>query len=171
MWVANRPTGRSHASAATARQMVRSRSAGARRARVRRRLAVGRRRRRARRRQLDPGSNKVLQPIEAVNAPRSLVVAAGALWVVSGADGSVRRIEIGREHASREIPLGVKATAIAAGAGAIWVTSEEAGTVTRIDPRSGAVVAGSPSATGRPPSRRGRERCGSSTAVTAPSRA
>ena len=60
--------------------------------------------------QIDPGSNKVLQRIAAANAPKSLAVAAGALWVVSGADGSVRRIEI-RRGASRQISLGVKATA------------------------------------------------------------
>ena len=44
----------------------------------------------------------------------------------------------------RKIPLGVKASAIAAGAGALWVASEEAGNVTRVDPRSGAVVAAIP---------------------------
>ena len=72
------------------------------RARVRRRLAVGRRRRRARRRAGRPGSNKVLQSIETVGTRRaSLAVVAGALWVASGVDGRVRRIELGREHAGR----------------------------------------------------------------------
>ena len=133
----------------------------ARRARVRRRLAVGGRRRRPRRRPDRSRIQQVLQRIAAANAPKSLAVAAGALWVVSGADGSVRRIEI-RRGASRQIPLGAKATAVAAGAGAIWVTSEEAGTVARVDPARAPSSPRSTSATGRPPSRRARARCGSS---------
>ena len=91
--------------------------------------------------QVDPGSNKVLQRIEASNAPRSLALAEGALWVVSGADGDLRRVDLGRTQAARVIPVGVKASAIAAGDGALWVASEETDTVTRLDPRTGAVVA------------------------------
>jgi len=61
--------------------------------------------------------------------------------VVSGADGDVRRVGLGRPDRSRAIGVGVKASAIAAGAGALWVASEETDTVTRLDPRTGAVVA------------------------------
>jgi YVTN family beta-propeller protein len=61
--------------------------------------------------------------------------------VVSSADGNVHRVELGRAHAARAIPVGVKVTAIAAGEGALWVASEEAGTVTRLNPRTGAIVA------------------------------
>ena len=69
----------------------------------------------------------------------------GALWVVSGADGArpPRRPRPTLDRA-RAIPIGVKATAIAAGAGALWVASEEAGTVTRLDPRTGAIVDADP---------------------------
>ena len=91
--------------------------------------------------QVDPGSNKVRQRIEAANAPRSLALTEGALWVVSGADGDLRRVELDRLDRARRIPVGMKATAIAAGAGALWVASEETDTVTRLDPRTGAVVA------------------------------
>jgi peptide/nickel transport system substrate-binding protein len=91
--------------------------------------------------QVDPVANKVVRRIEAANAPRSLALAEGALWVVSGVDGSVYRIELDRPQAARPVRLGVRATAIAAGSGALWVASEEAGTVTRIDPRSSAAVA------------------------------
>ena len=67
--------------------------------------------------------------------------AGGALWVVTGVDGAVHRIDLATGAIPRRsIPIGANPTAIAAGAGAVWVASEEAGTVTRLDPRSGAVV-------------------------------
>ena len=61
--------------------------------------------------------------------------------MISGAEGDVHRVELGRLDRARRIPVGMKATAIAAGAGALWVASEETDTVTRLDPRTGAVVA------------------------------
>ncbi len=91
--------------------------------------------------QVDPGSNKVRQKIPAAIAPRSLALAEGALWVISGAEGDLHRVELDRLDRARRIPVGMKATAIAAGAGALWVASEETDTVTRLDPRTGAVVA------------------------------
>ena len=81
------------------------------------------------------------QRIEAANAPRSLALAEGALWVVSGAEGDrpPRRPRPRRTRA-RAIPVGVKATRDRRRRGALWVASEETGTVTRLDPRTGAIV-------------------------------
>ena len=90
--------------------------------------------------QIDPGANKVLQPIDVGNAPRAVAFAGGALWVASGVDGTLDRIELAHVRRRRSISVGSNPTAIAAGAGALWVASEEAGTVTRIDARSGTVV-------------------------------
>jgi peptide/nickel transport system substrate-binding protein len=92
--------------------------------------------------QVDPGSNKAVQPIEVGNAPRALAVAAGALWVASGVDGRIKRIDLnGGRGARSPILVGANPSAIAAGAGALWVASEEAGSVTRIEPRTGRVAA------------------------------
>ena len=57
----------------------------------------------------------------------------GALWVASTADGSVRRIDLGRDLATHTTAV-ISPTAIAAGAGAIWVASEETGTVSAPEP-------------------------------------
>ena len=46
--------------------------------------------------QVDPGANKVVQRIEVGNAPRALAATAGAVWVASGVDGRVQRIDLDR---------------------------------------------------------------------------
>ena len=95
---------------------------------------------------------------EVGNAPRALAVTAGAVWVASGVDGRIRRIDLDRGTGHTPIAVGANPSAIAAGAGALWVASEEAGTVTRIDPRTGRVVEAIPVGSGaeRGGRRRGR---------------
>ena len=111
------------------------------RARVRRRLAVGRRQRLALRGAGRPGREQGrAAAIEVGNAPRALAATAGAVWVASGVDGRIQRIDLDRGRVTRPILVGANPSAIAAGAGALWVASEEAGTVTRIEPRTGSVV-------------------------------
>ena len=111
------------------------------RPRLRSGLAVGGRRGRARR---SPRSTRART--RSCSGSRSATPrarwrpTAGALWAVSGVDGSVHRIDLDSARVTRSIPIGAVPTAIVAGAGALWVSSEESGTVTRIDPRSGAVV-------------------------------
>jgi len=48
--------------------------------------------------QVDPGSNKVVQPFEVGNAPRALAVAAGKVWVASGVDGRIAASTAGASH-------------------------------------------------------------------------
>ena len=62
------------------------------------------------------------------------------MWVASGVDGRIQRIDLGRGSKTKPVRVGANPSAIATGAGALWVASEEAGTVTRIDPRTGRVV-------------------------------
>jgi DNA-binding SARP family transcriptional activator/ABC-type transport system substrate-binding protein len=90
--------------------------------------------------QVDPGTNRVVQPLEVGNASRGIAAGFGALWVTSAIDGAVRRIDLENARVSRPIRIGADPTAIAAGGGAVWVASEEAGTVTRLDPGTGAVA-------------------------------
>ena len=107
-------------------------------------LAVGGGRRRARRsRRSIPGSNKVVAARSTVgNAPRSLPLAEGALWVVSGVDGARPPVDLGRagprarSRSARTRPRSPPAPARCG-----W-RARRPGTVTRIDPRSGRVVAG-----------------------------
>jgi YVTN family beta-propeller protein len=78
------------------------------------------------------------------NAPSALAVADGALWVASGLDATVQRVDLALGRPTRTVRLPANPTAMTAGAGALWVASEEAGTVTRIDPRWGTIISAIP---------------------------
>jgi YVTN family beta-propeller protein len=77
-----------------------------------------------------------------------LAAGAGALWVASGADDRVLRLDPATGRVVATIPVAAVAHArlaspygIAVGDGAVWVTNALAGTVSRIDPRVNAVAA------------------------------
>jgi YVTN family beta-propeller protein len=77
-----------------------------------------------------------------------LAVSARALWVASGADDRVLRLDPATGRIVAEIPIAAVPHArlaspygIAAGDGAVWVTNALADTVSRIDPRLNAVTA------------------------------
>jgi YVTN family beta-propeller protein len=90
--------------------------------------------------QISPDTNRVVDDsIPAGNAPAAVAVAAGAVWIASDVDRSLKRIDI-TSGSSREIKLGSNPTAIVAGGGAVWVASEEGGTVFRVEPRTGVVT-------------------------------
>ena len=99
--------------------------------------------------QVDPTTNRGCGHRWKSATPRARSpVTAGAVWVASGVDARIQRIDLDSGRRAKPILIGVNPSAIAAGAGALWVASEEAGTVMRIEPRTGSVVARIPVGTG-----------------------
>lgn len=94
--------------------------------------------------EIDPATNAVSRRIEvAAESLTSLAVGAGAVWVADPVGGSVWRVDLGREHVLRTIPLEFGVGWVAFGEGAVWATNEVADTVYRIDPSTnGARVVG-----------------------------
>jgi DNA-binding SARP family transcriptional activator/ABC-type branched-subunit amino acid transport system substrate-binding protein len=87
--------------------------------------------------EIDPVTNAVARRIEvAAESLTALAVGAGAVWLADPVGGSVWRVDTGRDHLLRTIPLAVGTRSIAFGAGSVWATNEVAGTVHRIDPRT-----------------------------------
>jgi DNA-binding SARP family transcriptional activator/ABC-type branched-subunit amino acid transport system substrate-binding protein/streptogramin lyase len=85
--------------------------------------------------EIDPATNAVSRRIEvAAESLTSLAVGAGAVWVADPVGGSVWRVDVGREHVLRTIPLELGVGWVAFGEGAVWATNEVADTVHRIDP-------------------------------------
>ena len=64
----------------------------------------------------------------------------GAVWALDRPDGTLWRIDPGRQPVSRTIPVGVGASSVAYGAGSVWVANGFDGTVLRIDPAVNRVV-------------------------------
>lgn len=90
--------------------------------------------------QVSPQTNRVAKRFPAGNAPRSVVVAAGAVWTASPIDSRVDRLDLVGGRSSRLTIPGGPAT-LAAGAGSVWVAAREAGAVTRLQARTGATLA------------------------------
>jgi DNA-binding SARP family transcriptional activator/ABC-type branched-subunit amino acid transport system substrate-binding protein len=89
--------------------------------------------------EIDPATNSVSRRIEvAAESLTSLAVGAGAVWVADPVGGSVWRVDVGREHVLRTIPLELGVGWVAFGEGAVWATNEVADTVHRIDPSTNA---------------------------------
>lgn len=76
-----------------------------------------------------------------VGAPPSQIAAgSGALWVGSGASGSVRRVDPERGVVVQTVPLNGGVDGLATGAGSVWATSAQTGRLARISPETDAVV-------------------------------
>jgi serine/threonine protein kinase len=75
----------------------------------------------------------------AAEVPRSVVGAAGAIWVLDNFDDTVVKIDPSKDRIVDSVSLaGASPVAIGAGAGSIWVLSGN-GTVTKIDPSSDSI--------------------------------
>jgi YVTN family beta-propeller protein len=101
------------------------------------------RRRRGNPRTMDPTSLRLLRAQHGrvrVGTGPSAIAAAGAVWVANTLDGTVSRIDPGREVVTATVQVGDGPSALAVSPGAVWVTNEFAGTVTRIDPRTPVVA-------------------------------
>jgi DNA-binding beta-propeller fold protein YncE len=83
----------------------------------------------------------VSAPIPVGRGPLRIGVGEGSVWVASGRDGTLSRIDAGTMGVvgkPRHLAGGVSGVAV--GEGSVWVTSPRTGRVLRIDPASGRVV-------------------------------
>jgi YVTN family beta-propeller protein len=73
-------------------------------------------------------------------SPSDVAAGAGSLWVTSGDEQTVSRVDPHTGEVRQTIPVGSGATAVAADDEGVWVANSLAGTVSRIDPRTDTVV-------------------------------
>lgn len=76
----------------------------------------------------------------------AMVIAAGSLWVIDCAGGTLNRIDLRTARLVATIATGIPKLdkfelQLAAGAGSIWIASNEKGIVSRVDPATNAVAA------------------------------
>jgi DNA-binding SARP family transcriptional activator/DNA-binding beta-propeller fold protein YncE len=81
------------------------------------------------------------QRIRVGSTPLGVSVGYGAVWVASGDDDAVRRVNAATGNVEDIVDVGDQPLALAAGAGSIWVANNRDGTVSRIDPKAGRVLA------------------------------
>jgi YVTN family beta-propeller protein len=98
---------------------------------------------------VDIGARRVSAVIDVGGEPRSVVAAAGSIWVAVNSTGSeqtgaVVRIDPRTDQVTASVVTGRWTHSLAAGADAIWATNFLDGTVSVIDPRSATVAATSP---------------------------
>jgi DNA-binding SARP family transcriptional activator/DNA-binding beta-propeller fold protein YncE/ABC-type branched-subunit amino acid transport system substrate-binding protein len=95
-----------------------------------------------------PGARPRTLRLGASHSVDGIAAGDGAVWVASGADDRVVRLDPRTGRVVAQIPIAAVRGArvaspygVAVGAGALWVTAALAGTVSRIDPRLNAVTA------------------------------
>ncbi len=99
---------------------------------------------------LGGNSVSVSAPIAVGEGPLRLATGAGAVWVTSGHDGTLARIDPQRQAViGKPERLAVGVSGVAVGAGSVWVSNPRRGEILRVDPGSGRVadridVGGSP---------------------------
>jgi streptogramin lyase len=99
---------------------------------------------------LDARSGKVQDTIALPFAPRSAVVAAGAVWLTDALHDAVVPVDVRSGRVLPAIAVGRGAAGVTTADGAVWVACAIDGTVSRIDPRTRRVtetirVGGAPS--------------------------
>jgi peptide/nickel transport system substrate-binding protein len=87
---------------------------------------------------IDPESNRVTEQYPVGRGPSALAVGGGSVWVADAGDGTVSRIEPGREQIVT-IPVGRRPADLAFAAGSLWVT-DRGGAVSQISPAANRVV-------------------------------
>ncbi len=84
----------------------------------------------------------VSAPIEVGKGPLRLAVGQDAVWVTSGAEGTLSRIDPEtRKEVGQPLRLGAGVSGVAVGQGSVWVSSPRRGQVLRIDPATGLLLA------------------------------
>jgi len=89
---------------------------------------------------LDSDSGKLASQVPLGATPTAIVADRAAIWVTSGDDQSVFKIDPQKQAVVQRIPVGAGAAGVAIGAGVIWVANALDGTVSRIDPETRTVV-------------------------------
>ena len=90
---------------------------------------------------LDAHTGKVEATVALPFPPRSVVVAAGAVWVTDALHDTVVPIDVRSNRVLAAVAVGRGAAGVTAAAGAVWVANATDGTVSRIDPRTRRVTA------------------------------
>jgi YVTN family beta-propeller protein len=83
---------------------------------------------------IDPSSREVVGQVPVGNAPGSIAVGEGAVWVANEEDQTLSRIDPRTRRVVKTIPLDATPTGLAVGAGAVWVAHGLTGEVSRVDP-------------------------------------
>jgi DNA-binding beta-propeller fold protein YncE len=89
---------------------------------------------------IDPDGPRITAQYPVGAGPSAIVGGAGSVWVANGADGTVSRIDRGRDRPVRIIPVGGRPAALAFGAGSVWVADSDSRSVAQIDPTANKVV-------------------------------
>jgi DNA-binding SARP family transcriptional activator/DNA-binding beta-propeller fold protein YncE len=85
---------------------------------------------------VDPAESKVVSVVAVGEAPASVAVVDGDVWVLNASEETVSEVDTRRHAVVRTLGSGSSPTALAVGAGAVWVAGA-AHTLRRIDPDSG----------------------------------
>ena len=84
---------------------------------------------------------EVSEPIPVGRAPLRIAAASDAIWVTSGRDGTLTRLDPeSGEPVGQPLRLGAGISGVAVGAGSVWVSDPPRGEVLRIDPRASRVI-------------------------------
>ena len=82
---------------------------------------------------IDPDGGGISAEYAVGRAPGAIAAGAGSLWVANRLDGTVSRIDRGRDEVVT-IPVGGAPSAVAFGAGSLWVADGDARSVAQVDP-------------------------------------
>ena len=88
---------------------------------------------------IDPDGGRITAQYRVGHGPEAMTAGAGSVWVANRVDGTVSRIDRGREEVLT-IDVGGEPTGLAFGAGWLWVADGQGRTVAQIDPGVNKVV-------------------------------
>ena len=88
---------------------------------------------------IDAGGDRITAQYTVGRAPDAVSSGAGSVWVASGLDGTVARIDRGQGQVVL-IPVGGAPAALAFGKGSLWVADGDSRDVAQVDPGSNKVV-------------------------------
>ena len=99
---------------------------------------------------IDPQTNQLAgDPIQTGNAPLSLAVGEGSVWVANHDAHTITRIDLATNQVVANITVPSEPHRVAFGEGAVWVANWHINSVTRVDPQTNEVV-GEPIPIGHP---------------------
>lgn len=85
---------------------------------------------------IDPESGNILRSIELPNAPGSMAVGEGAVWVTAPGAGRIMRIDAQTETVVDSTQVGSAPAGIAVGEGAVWVVDSDGPSLVRVSPET-----------------------------------
>jgi DNA-binding SARP family transcriptional activator/ABC-type transport system substrate-binding protein/sugar lactone lactonase YvrE len=89
---------------------------------------------------IDPDSGLITARYGVGQSPGAVVGGGGSVWIANSADGTVSRIDRGRDQPVNVIPVGESPAALAFGEGSLWVADSASRKVWQVDPGSNKVV-------------------------------